>query len=617
MQAPPMQGLDYCGYAVAAATREAGGAGHVHQSGAGGADAGAAHGGFWSSLTEVFTPRRVCMNDENDVVWLHIVSDAMIALAYFSIPLALIYFVRRRKDLAFNWMFVLFATFILACGTTHVFGLMAIWKPYYRIDGIVKLLTGLVSIATAILLWPLVNKALLLPSPSQLRVANDQLNSEVVERLKAEEQLRRSAEQLERRVQERTAELQTLAEQRTALLDSERRARAEAERASRVKDDFVATLSHELRTPISSILGWTHLLRADPARPDAAYGLEVIERNTRAQARMIDDLLDVSRIVAGKLRLDVQPVDLAAVLRAAIEIVRPAAEAKGVRLVTELDGGALVRGDAARLQQIAWNLLSNAIKFTPGGGAAEVRVSLKRTGAHAELTVRDNGKGISREFLPYIFDRFRQEDASTTRLHGGLGLGLSIVRHLTELHGGTVSARSEGEGLGSTFTVSLPLAAAPVTQRVHEDRDVIDGAPTPSRAAPSAPLDGVRILLVDDDLDTRELLSLVLSKAGAHVVTAASSTEGLVRLQSDPSLEVIVSDVGMPDEDGYAFIRKVRQIEEGRGTPARLPAIALTAFARSEDRTRALKAGFQAHIAKPAEPAELITVIASLVGRIH
>ncbi|HZW08050.1 MAG TPA: hybrid sensor histidine kinase/response regulator, partial [Phycisphaerales bacterium] len=519
---------------------------------------------------------------------------------------------------AFNWMFVLFAAFILACGTTHVFGLMAIWKPYYRLDGVVKLLTGLVSIATAVLLWPLVNKALLLPSPSQLRVANEQLNSEVVERLKAEEELRRSTEQLERRVQERTAELHTLAEQRTALLDSERRARAEAERSSRVKDDFVATLSHELRTPISSILGWTHLLRADPARPDAAYGLEVIERNTRAQARMIDDLLDVSRIVAGKLRLDVQPVDLAGVLRAAIEIVHPAAEAKGVRLVTTLEDGVLVRGDAARLQQIAWNLLSNAIKFTPGGGTGSVKVSLARAGAHAEITVQDNGKGISRDFLPYIFDRFRQEDASTTRAHGGLGLGLSIVRHLTELHGGTVTARSEGEGLGSTFTVSLPLAASsPAASHAGEQRPA-DQPPAPSSAGQSsAALKGVRVLVVDDDLDTRDLLSLVLSNAGAQVVTAASSTEALVHLQRDPSLNVIISDVGMPDEDGYTFIRKVRQLESGRGAAARLPAIALTAFARSEDRTKALISGFQTHMAKPAEPAELVTLVASLAGRIN
>ena len=607
---PPITPADYCGVPATLAMAQDTAA-HTHPP----THTAAEGGEFFSGLLEVFTPRQQCMNYEQDVVWTHIVADAMIALAYFSIPLALIYFVRRRKDLAFNWMFVLFASFILACGTTHVFGLMAIWKPYYRLDGLVKLGTGLISIATAVLLWPLVNKALLLPSPAQLRAANAKLAAEVAERQRAEADARHAAQELDQRVQERTAQLQAAAEQRDDLLNSERVARAEAERASRIKDDFVATLSHELRTPISSILGWTHLLRNDLARPDAAYGLEVIERNTRAQARMIDDLLDMSRIVAGKLRLDVQTVDLPAVIGGAMETVKPAAEAKGVRLIDVLDTKAgPVRGDPARLQQIVWNLLSNAIKFTPRGG--RVQVSLIRVNSHVEIVVEDTGRGIKPDFLPHVFDRFRQEDASTTRAHGGLGLGLSIVRHLTELHGGTVSARSDGEGAGAVFTVALPLTAVTKDNIPHERRHPTQPQ-TPSPSASPDLLNGVRVLVVDDEADTRDLLRRILAEAGATVLTAASAAEGMQVLQREqPPVDILISDIGMPEEDGYAFVRKVRQMPGGIGSSARLPAIALTAFARSEDRTRALVAGFQAHIAKPAESAELIATVASFTGRI-
>ncbi|MBY0395542.1 MAG: HAMP domain-containing histidine kinase, partial [Thermoleophilia bacterium] len=364
---------------------------HIHPAAAGPAPAPGG-GGFFSRLFEVFTPRRQCMNFENDVVWLHAVSDTLIAAAYFSIPLALLYFVRRRKDLAFNWMFLLFAAFILACGTTHVFGVVAIWKPYYRLDGLVKLFTGAVSVATAVLLWPLVNKALLLPSPEQLRIANAGLQAQVAERLKAEAEARRMSEELDRRVQQRTAELHAVSEERADLLVRERAARAEAERASRLKDDFVATLSHELRTPLSAIMGWAHLLRANPGRPDAAYGVEVIERNTRAQARMIDDLLDMSRIVSGKMRIDAAPVDAAQVIRAAVETVKPAADARGVRITARLADTGRIMGDAARLQQVVWNLLTNAVKYTPRGG--DVTVSLEQEDRHLVLTVADNGQGI-------------------------------------------------------------------------------------------------------------------------------------------------------------------------------------------------------------------------------
>ena len=581
--------------------------------------ASAEESGFFSGLLEVFTPRQQCMNYEADVVWMHIIADAMIALAYFSIPLALIYFVRRRKDLAFHWMFVLFAAFILACGTTHVFGVIAIWRPYYRLDGLVKMLTGLVSIATAILLWPLVAKALLLPSPSMLRSANERLAAEVEVRQRAEAEARRASEHLERRVEERTAELHAASEQKVQLLTSERAARTEAERAGRIKDDFVATLSHELRTPISAILGWTHLLRANPQRDDALHGLEVIDRNTRAQARMIDDLLDMSRIVAGKLRLDVQTVDLTAVIRAAMETVTPAAEARGVRLQIVLDPAAgPVRGDAARLQQVMWNLLSNAIKFTPHGG--RVQISLNRVNSHVEIAVEDSGQGISPTFLPHVFDRFRQEDASTTRTHRGLGIGLSIVRHLVELHGGAVSAQSPGVGEGAVFRVMLPLTAVLPQGGV----DTIDRHPSQPGVAVArqagSTLAGLRLLVVDDEADTRELLARVLTEEGATVQKAGSSAEALEFCLEQPP-DVLISDIGMPGEDGYALIRRIRKLPpqspsaDGRASPSRVPAIALTAFARSEDRILALNAGFQAHVAKPAEPDELIATIVSLIQR--
>jgi signal transduction histidine kinase/ActR/RegA family two-component response regulator len=512
----------------------------------------------------------------------------------------------------------MFAMFIVACGTTHIFGVIAIWRPYYRLDGVVKLLTGAISILTAILLWPLVNKALLLPSPAHLRLVNEQLAAEVIERQRAEEDARRANEDLDRRVQERTAQLRAAAEQRAELLNSERAARAEAERASRIKDDFVATLSHELRTPISAILGWTKLLRDNPDRPDAAYGLEVVERNTRAQARLIEDLLDVSRIVSGKLRLDVQSVDIGEIISAALETVRPAAEAKGVRLQAALDPKVgFVRGDGSRLQQVVWNLLSNSIKFTPKGGS--VKVSLQRINSHIEIVVEDSGCGISPDFLPYVFDRFRQGDASITRTQRGLGLGLSIVRHLVELHGGTVAAQSAGESRGATFTVALPLSA------------LSDGPDHPQRRHPTAPpapriaptrlsttaLAGITVLIVDDEPDTRDLLLRVLSDAGATVLTAGSASEGIRLLAEEaPRVQILISDIGMPEEDGYTFVRRVRQLPDGRGAASRLPAIAMTAFARSEDRTRAMMAGFQAHIAKPADADEVIATVASLLGRI-
>ncbi len=575
-------------------------------------------GGFFTKLFEVFTPRQMCMNYEADVVWLHIIADSMIALAYFSIPLALMYFVRKREDLAFNWMFVLFATFIVACGTTHVFGVLAIWKPYYRVDGVVKLLTGLVSLTTAALLWPLIPRALQLPSPAQLRATNEQLAAEVVVRKRAEEEARRASEELERRVLERTAELHAALDQRADLLERERAAREDAEKANRLKDDFVATLSHELRTPISSILGWTMMLRANPGRADAAYGLEVVERHTRAQMRMIEDLLDISRIASGKLRLDVRSVNLAEVIEAAADMVRPAAEARQVRLETVIDPrSGSVRGDSSRLQQIVWNLLSNAIKFTQRGGS--VKLSVRRGDSNVQIVVEDNGQGIRPEFLPHVFERFRQQDASTTRAQGGLGLGLSIAKHLVELHGGTITAHSDGDGQGAVFTVELPATASTSTEAAETREYPPLRKPTPEASvepvASPRRLDGLGVLVVDDEPDSRGLIKRMLMDAGARVFVAGSGAEAMLLLrQEGDAIGIVLSDIGMPGQDGYSLMREIRSLPNEGASPSRLPAIALTAFARSEDRMRALLAGFQAHLAKPAEPEELVALVASLTG---
>jgi PAS domain S-box-containing protein len=378
--------------------------------------------------------------------------------------------------------------------------------------------------------------------------------------------------------------------------------RRELDDANRAKDQFLATLSHELRTPLTAMLGWARLLRTRTLdEATSARAAEAVERNTRLLGQLIDDLLDVSRIVTGKLRLDRRPVDAVPVMEAAIDAVQPLAEGKGIRLSVALEPDAsLVHADPDRLQQVIWNLLSNAIKFTPEGGRVELR--LQQTGRVARVTVRDTGCGISAAFLPHVFERFRQDDVGS-RTHGGLGLGLAIVRHIVAMHEGTVRAESPGEGLGSTFTVELPLLAAPIARAVtgparrrYEDS-----------ASASAAVKGLRLLLVDDDPDARDVLTTILQHAGAEVRLAASTADALAIL-SEWRPDVLVSDIGMPGDDGYVLIEAVR----ARAAPDDLPALAVTAYARAEDRIRALSAGFQRHMAKPLEPDELVSAIASL-----
>jgi signal transduction histidine kinase/ActR/RegA family two-component response regulator len=378
-----------------------------------------------------------------------------------------------------------------------------------------------------------------------------------------------------------------------------------AETASRARDEFLATVSHELRTPLTSIIGWIQLLHLERDEVALAEGLDTIDRNARAQSRLIEDILDFSRINAGKLRLSVQPLDLADVIDAAIEIVRPAANARSVRIDRVLDSEAgHVSGDGDRLQQVFWNLLSNAVKFTPRGGRVQVR--LERISSHCEVTVSDTGEGISPKFLPYVFDRFSQADSSSTRAHAGLGLGLGIVRHLVELHGGTVQAFSPGEGQGSTFAVRLPLLVA--HHRSEEEVARIELPAVRATREPFADLTGVRVLVVEDNDDSRKLLETILMRAGA-VVHVAESAPTALRILAGEWPDIVISDIEMPGEDGYSLIRKIRLQEP---PSRRVPAIALTAYTRSADRVRALAAGFQTHMSKPVEPAELVAAVRSL-----
>ena len=398
------------------------------------------------------------------------------------------------------------------------------------------------------------------------------------------------------------------------LLLREQAAREQAEEASRMKDEFLATVSHELRTPLNAILGWAGILRRSSVDTDTmAQAVETIERNARAQTQLIEDLLDISRIITGRMRLDVQPVEVPVVIQASVDAIRPAADAKEIRLQVVLDPKACpVSGDPGRLQQVVWNLLSNAVKFTPKGGRVQVR--LERINSHIEITVSDTGKGISSEFLPYVFDRFRQADSSFNRVHGGLGLGLAIVRQLVELHGGTVEAQSSGEGFGASFTVKLPIT---ISKNVALYRtgalEQKQQAAMPNSLKYPMSLDGLRLLVVDDDPDACELLVTLMKGYGAEVKAAGSAAEGFEALKQWKP-DVLISDIEMPVEDGHSLINKVRALPDEAG--GMTPAIALTAHVRTEDRLRVLSSGFDAHVGKPMEPVELVSVIANLARRI-
>ncbi len=440
------------------------------------------------------------------------------------------------------------------------------------------------------------------PAESYIGLATDD------ERLRAILRLQQQAKSLQAEIAERERGEENL----RAALAREQVARSEAETANRMKDEFLANVSHELRTPLNAIIGWSHLLRSGRLDEAAiARAVETIDRNAKSQAQLIEDILDTSRIITGKLRLNQEPVDISSVINAAIDSVQLAVDSKNLQLEVTLDPSARhTVGDASRLQQVVWNLLANAIKFTPSGGRIEVKV--ERAGENLQIKVSDSGQGIGPDFLPYIFDRFRQADGTTTREHGGLGLGLAIVRHLVELHGGTIKADSTGQGEGATFTIQLPLAPQGGKRRQKATGKLqVKAAPT-ERVRPLPPLPSlmnVKVLLVDDDPDTLQLLGVMMGESKAVVQTAASVSEALEILEWYQP-DVLVSDLAMPGEDGYALISKVRALEatSGRHTPA----LALTSYVRVEDRTRALSAGFNMFVPKPVQPDELLNAIANI-----
>jgi PAS domain S-box-containing protein len=403
--------------------------------------------------------------------------------------------------------------------------------------------------------------------------------------------------------------------ERERLLANEQAARQAAEEASRMKDEFLAVLSHELRTPLNAIVGYANLMRNGRYQPgEAPQMLDIVLRNAWTQQQLIADMLDVSRIITGKMGLNLGPVEPQVVIQSALDTARPAADAKQITIDTEFDPSVgVITGDADRLRQAIWNLLSNAVKFTPEGGKVTVRLTREPT--YIEIAVSDTGKGIKPEYLPHVFNRFSQEDSSTTRKYGGLGLGLSIVRHVAELHGGSVRAASEGEGRGATFVIRLPISVGLAAEPRNADTHKITGqAPHELARRSGLRLNGARVLVVDDDADTRQLLKRVLESQGAAVKTAASAAEALEMIAASPP-DALVADIGMPGEDGYSLMRKIRRLPSSRG--GTVPALALTAYAHPEDRVRALTSGFQQYVAKPVEPDELAAVIAKLTGRLN
>jgi signal transduction histidine kinase/ActR/RegA family two-component response regulator len=444
---------------------------------------------------------------------------------------------------------------------------------------------------------------------AELLAQNNKLRRTQRAMLNVVEDLREARASLEAKVAERTRRVVELLESERASRQEAETARAQAEGANRMKDQFLSTVSHELRTPLNAMLGWATMLREDVLAPEKrATAIETIERNARAQVRLIEDLLDLARILQGKFQLAVGPVEVVPIVESAIESLRPAAEAKGVRLQRMLDSHATIVGDGERLQQITWNLISNAIKFTPRGG--RVMVTVRRAASHVELEVSDTGQGIDAAFLPHVFEPFRQANGGISRRAGGLGLGLSIVRSLVELHGGTVSAASEGAGAGSTFTVRVPVAPVRASSPdVREPRSAGE-APAPTFDCPPA-LANLKVLVVDDEKDTRELIAFVLEQCHAVVTMAGDAHEALKLLES-ASFDAMISDVGMPDLDGLTMMRRLRALPGERA--ARVPALALTAYARAEDRAEALRAGFNMHLAKPVDPSELVLAVAAVVG---
>lgn len=542
--------------------------------------------------TARFVPRARCGNWTPALIYFHNISDFLIWTAYIAIPLVLINFAwRRREELPFRQLFWLFGLFIVACGTTHFLEIVLFYKPIYVLSGWVKFVTALASWGTVYALFHVTPRALQMKSPEHLEAE--------VERRLAE-------------LQELNAKLAAANDLKDESLQREQEIRHQAETANRSKDEFLATVSHELRTPLTSILGWSSLL-ATGHHDEASIkdGMVAIERNARAQTQIVDDLLDVSRIITGQLNLDIVPLDVAHVIETALSTIHPAAQAKNITVFTRADsisGAAKINGDNARLKQAIWNLLANAVKFTPKGGRIEV--TLERDNSQVLIRVTDNGSGIDPQFLPHVFERFRQADGSTTRAYGGLGLGLSITRHLIEMHGGTVEAHSDGLGQGATFTIRLPILAVNISAADWEKK--ISAHENPTQAEQKI-LQGLRILIIEDDADSRQLISTVLTLQGSQVQSSSTPEEGFGLLrQLRP--DVLICDIGLPGEDGYHLMERIRRLPPQEG--GLVPAIALTAYAAPRDRLAALSAGFQTHLPKPVQPEQLVAAVADISGRI-
>jgi PAS domain S-box-containing protein len=690
-----------------------------------------------------FIPHGHCYLWKTNLVALHVISDGLIALAYFSIPTTLFYFVCKRPDVPFYWVFPLFSAFIISCGTTHLMEILTLWYPTYWLSGFLKAVTALVSCITAVELFLIMPLALALKSPAQLEQLNQNLQQEIAERLIIEKELRAYQNQLEELVKQQTREITKTNEQlqvevterqkvlealkqseehyrylsegipqlvwtcnakgeadffnqnwyqstgltmekslgngwitalhpddrestvkkwqhsvntgeffkheyriqnattnschwllaqgsplkdeygrvtkwfgtgtdinaqkelqreNTRLLEVAQFAKMQAEKANRIKDEFLAILSHELRTPLNAILGWATLLQNRQLNPEkTSLALATIERNAKLQTRLIEDLLDISRILQGKLALSIGLVDLESTIFSAIETVILAANNKSIQINTKFAANVgKVKGDSIRLQQLFWNLVSNAVKFTPPGG--KVAVQLVKANGYAQIIVNDTGKGISPDFLPFVFDYFCQADSKTTRKDGGLGLGLTIVRNIVELHGGNVRAESAGENQGASFIVTLPL---------------LINRPDPNQVGKLVPsekslnLTGVKILLVEDDLSTQEFILFLLERYGGSVTVVSSATAALDTLMWLKP-DVILSDIAMPGINGYMLMQQVRALPLDQG--GQIPAIALTAYAAETDYLEAMNAGFQVHISKPVDPIQLVSAISALVN---
>lgn len=530
-------------------------------------------------------PHGHCYLWQPALVWTHVISDLLIGLAYVSISLSLYLLIRRIK-VPFSMAFLAFGVFIAACGATHFMEVWNLWNADYWVGGAVKIVTAAASVATGLWLYVLTPKVIAFAEAAKI-------SEERGIKLEA------AYSDLERRVEERTADLAAAHQREKVIRERVENLYASAQRANQLKDEFLATISHELRTPLSVILGYTDILLGEDVEiREMRQTLETIRRNAQAQAQIVSDLLDVSMIISGKMKLNSDIVRLKEPVEHALESINLAAKAKQIRLSADsLDAEVAVAGDPTRLQQIVWNLLSNAVKFTDRGGEIRVRLGVEKSSALIEVT--DNGMGIDPDFLPMVFDRFSQEDSSTSRRFGGLGLGLGIVRHLVDLHGGSVRAFSEGKGKGATFSVLLPMApfSAPGRDRAEASSD-----PEP----PGASLAGVKVLIVDDEKDVRDLLSAALRREGMIVQSSAGALDALALLERFQP-DVLVCDIGMPDIDGYGLIRMIRDREMSVG--GFTPALALSAYAQTGIEDQLKRAGFQSYLSKPAPVTALLDEI--------